>query len=500
MDRRIAPRLLLPITVVSVLLLATAVGAAWYIRGIQQSLAASLTENVVSVVAAQELEGHIREVDAALDRFLITGDRAHLEAIPRLQRETADALRTAEEWALTDQEQALMRRVRLGHDRLFGELSRAGRDGPADQLRGRIAQLAELPEREILEPAREYRRVNEEVLTETSRETARLADSLTVGLVVLGLCGAAGGLLGGWAVTTGIRRSIEQTDDRLRHTAARLEAVVPSPVAPPAEDAAEWVDKSVSAVLERLEQTERNALRAEQLAWVGQMAAGIAHEVRNPLAAIKIIVQTAADPLRRAPFGSRDLTVLEQEITRLEQIVSGFLDFARPPQPDKQRFDVRVLLEQTVDTIRARANLQRVTLEIDAPPEAVCVCADPNQLRQLVYNLLYNALDAQPKGGQVRVAVATPDPGSEVVLRIEDEGNGLPAGLGDRIFEPFVSTKAAGMGLGLSICRRIVESHGGTIQASGGTNGGTAFTVRLPQPVPNPQTAEAIADRSNEGW
>lgn len=448
MDRRTTSRLLLPIAVVSVFLLATAGGAAWYVRDIQRSLANSLTENVASVVAAHELEGHVREVDAALDRFLITGDRAHLEPIPRLQRETADALRTAEAWALSDQEKALMGRVRRGHDRLFGEFAAAVREPSVGQMRDRIAALAELPEREILEPAREYRQLNEDVLTETSRETAWLADKLTVGLLVLGLCGAAGGVLGGWAVTTGVRRSINRTERQLQDTTARLE------------------------------RTERDALRAEQLASVGQMAAGIAHEVRNPLAAIKILVQTAADPLRRAPFGSRDLTVLEQEITRLEQIVSGFLDFARPPQPDKQRFDVRILLEQAADTLRARADVQRVALEVNAP-HTVTVCADPNQLRQVVYNLLYNALDAQPTGGRICVGVAEEKSG--VVLRVEDHGPGLPAGLRDRIFEPFVTAKPAGMGLGLSICRRVVEAHGGIIAAADRPGGGTTFMVRLPQ-------------------
>src|SRR5688572_10263884 len=129
------------------------------------------------------------------------------------------------------------------------------------------------------------------------------------------------------------------------------------------------------------------------------MAAGIAHEIRNPLAAIKILVQAAADPARAAPFRARDLTVLERETSRLEQIVSGFLDFARPPRPDKKSVELGPVLEQAAAGLQARADLQRVDLEIDLPPRPVVSCADPNQLRQLVYNLLYNALDAQPRGG-----------------------------------------------------------------------------------------------------
>jgi signal transduction histidine kinase len=479
-DRRVVSRLLAPVAGLSLLLLVTAGGSAWYLRSIQRSLAWSLTENVASVVAAQELEGNIREVDASLDRFLITGDRAHLESIPRLQREAADALLVAERWALSEQEKALMGRVRRGYDRLFEEFARAGRGPAGGDLKARVAGFAAIPEREILGPAREYRRLNEEALAGTSRETERLANRLTVGLLTLGLCGAGGGLLGGWVLTTGVRRAVERTETRLRGTAARLRTVVPA--ADPGRDPAEWVDESVAAVLDRLEQTERNALRAEQLAWVGQMAAGIAHEVRNPLAAIKILVQSAADPVREVPFGARDLSVLEREITRLEGIVSGFLDFARPPEPDKTQVELRPLLDQVAAGLRARADLQRVAVEIDTPADPVTLHADPNQLRQLVYNLLYNALDAQPRGGHVRLAAEAAGGAAEV--RVEDRGGGLPAGLGDRIFEPFVSTKSAGMGLGLSICRRVAEAHGGSIRAADRAGGGTVFTVRLPRSLP----------------
>jgi two-component system sensor histidine kinase HydH len=489
-DRRIVSRLLTPLAVVSLLLLVTAVGSAWYLRSIQRSLSWSLTENVASVVAAQELESSIREVDAAFDQYLITGDRAHLKEVPRLQRQTADALRSAEEWALSAPERVLMARVRRGYDRLFEEYGQAVREAAGEDLRPRVRVLAAIPEQEILEPARQYRRLNEQALAETSRETARLADWLTVGLLTLGLCGAVGGLIGGWVLTTGVRRSFERTEARLRGTAARLSTVVPSAEA--ARDAAELVDESVSAVLDRLRQTERDVLRAEQLAWVGQMAAGVAHEIRNPLAAIKILVQSAADPLREAPFGARDLTVLEREITRLEQIVSGFVDFARPPHPDKKVVELRPVVEQAAAGLQARADLQRVAVRIDLPADPLTLCADPNQLRQVVYNLLYNALDAQPKGGHVRVSAGPGLVGSEpgLVLRVEDAGGGLPPGLGNRVFDPFVSTKPTGLGLGLSICRRIVEAHGGSIRAADRADGGgTVFTVCLPLSLP----ADALA-------
>jgi signal transduction histidine kinase len=239
--------------------------------------------------------------------------------------------------------------------------------------------------------------------------------------------------------------------------------------------------ESIDAVLTRLKESERDTLRAEQLAWVGQMAAGVAHEIRNPLMSIRLLVEAAAERADARSFGHEDLQVLGEEIARLEQIVAGFLDFARPPRPDVRIVPVATLLAQAAAGAAARAALQGVVVGVDPPPGPAALRADPGQLQQVLCNLLFNALDALPLGGSVQLS-ATIEPGaggSDVVLRVEDDGPGLPP-IGDRIFEPFVSTKETGLGLGLSICRRIVEAHGGTIHAASRPAGGAAFSVRLP--------------------
>jgi signal transduction histidine kinase len=244
------------------------------------------------------------------------------------------------------------------------------------------------------------------------------------------------------------------------------------------------ITEAAAAVLQRLKQTERDALRAEQLAWVGQMAAGIAHEVRNPLTSIKLLVQAATDPRRSTGFRPRDLQVLEGEILRLEQIISTFLDFARPPRPDKKPVSVLELLTECLAGVGARAELQNVEVRLDVAEPVPPVDADSGQLRQVIYNLVFNALDVLPDGGTIRVSVGSEQEASgrppTVIVRVEDSGPGLPAGLEHQIFDPFVSTKDAGLGLGLSISRRIVETHGGSIEASNSPSGGGVFTVRLP--------------------
>jgi signal transduction histidine kinase len=271
----------------------------------------------------------------------------------------------------------------------------------------------------------------------------------------------------------------------LRDTAALLgEAAHVSPEVPvrgPPGTALQRVAHAAAAVLNRLKQTERDALRAEQLAWAGQMAAAIAHEVRNPLTVIKLLVQAATDPRRTTGFRPRDLRVLEGEILRLEQIISMFLDFARPPRAYQKRVGMCELLDECLAGVAARAELQGVAVRLEAPPDLPVLDADPGQLKQVLYNVMFNALDVLVTGGAIRVAAGVAGPGNgEMTVRVADTGPGLPPGLGDRIFDPFVSTKETGLGLGLSICRRIITAHGGSITAANGPSGGAVFEIRLP--------------------
>jgi signal transduction histidine kinase len=487
MTPRIVTRLTVPIAAVSVLLLALAVVAAWYIRDMQERASGPIARSVASMTAAQELEISTREISVQCNRYLITLDQKYLEKVPDLKHRTADALANAEAAASTPAAEELISRIRKGYDDFYAEYAKLLRNPPEKGLYPSIIELTDnVLTKEILDPAHEYLRLNEEMLRQASATNQQLARRLTNGLLAVGLCGSAGGLLAGWVIAATIRRSLRHTQERLVAAARQLDAAVPgseSWAEPASDDTVERVSVSVSAVLKRLRQTERDALRAEQLAWVGQMAAGIAHEIRNPLMAIKLLVQTAADRSDGPSLRPRDFQVLEEEIIRLEEIVSGFLDFARPPRPDPRPVEVAELATQVATGLRPRGELQGVSIIVEPPAEPVVVSADPNQLRQVLLNLLFNAIDAQPRGGEVRIAAHidrahSQDP--QLMLTVTDNGPGLPSGVGERIFEPFVSTKESGLGLGLSICRRIAEAHGGTLTAATRPAGGAVFTLRFP--------------------
>jgi two-component system sensor histidine kinase HydH len=498
---RVVARLTAPIVAVSGMLIVIALGAAWYVRDSQRNVSVMLGSHVTSMRAAQELEISLREIHVQFDRYLITGDRRHLESVPRLRQRTADALASADRVATTDPEQVCMRRVRQGYDHFFAEYDRLTRDPPKQGVYAEVLRLIDtVLARDILEPAREYLKLNEGQLTTSAEANKEMSRRLTVGLVGLGVCGSVAGLLGGWVIAVSLRRSLLQTDKVLRDTADLLGQAAHVPATVPAAgergNTLERVTEAAAAVLNRLEKTERDVLRAEQLAWVGQMAAGIAHEVRNPLTVIKLLVQSATDPRRAAGFRPRDLRVLEGEIIRVEQIVSMFLDFARPPTPLKKSVALDELLDECVAGVKARAELQGVEVGVDLPPDLPPLDADGGQVRQVLYNLMFNALDALGGGGRIDIRVTAS--GGWVAVRVSDTGPGLPPGLEGRLFDPFVSTKETGLGLGLSICRRIVESHGGTIRAANGPDGGAVFVARLPIGPDSPGRSGVFSVRGDE--
>jgi PAS domain S-box-containing protein len=227
------------------------------------------------------------------------------------------------------------------------------------------------------------------------------------------------------------------------------------------------------------QQRERDLLRAEQLVAIGQVAAGVAHELRNPLTSIKGLVQVNRKEAEARGVPAEDLRIIEQEIRRMERTLQTFLEFARPPKPERRLLMLAALIERVFALIGGRAQKQGVELRFLPPPAPVQLEADHDQIQQLLLNLALNALDAMPRGGVLQVVLLPPRDG-QVELQVVDGGTGIAADLLPKIFSPFVSNKETGLGLGLAVSRRVAEDHGGTLTAHNRPEGGACFILRLP--------------------
>lgn len=226
--------------------------------------------------------------------------------------------------------------------------------------------------------------------------------------------------------------------------------------------------------LSRVRQLEMRIRRSEKFAAIGRMAAGIAHEIRNPLASMSGSIQMMrggdADPMQ-----ARLMDIVLREIDRLNQLISDFLQFARPSPPDLREVDLAELLAEVQTMFDNRGEAARLVIEVDEP----CgVWADPARLRQVVWNLLLNAADAMPQSGQITIRAERRE--DDVRIAVQDDGVGMAPDVIEHIFDPFYTTKPEGTGLGLAQVHRIVEEHAGTLEVDSRPDVGTTFTVVLP--------------------
>jgi two-component system sensor histidine kinase PilS (NtrC family) len=229
-----------------------------------------------------------------------------------------------------------------------------------------------------------------------------------------------------------------------------------------------------------IKKLERDARIQQRLAAVGEMAAGIAHEIRNPLASMSGSIQILRQDLPLTAEQEQLMDIVLRESERLNNTIRSFLAYARPQKFAIARFDVRRALTDTALLLRNSAELgDGHEVAVEVPERELWLDADEGQIKQIVWNLATNGLRAMPGGGRLRLSAAE-TPAEGVVISVQDEGIGIPAEELDSLFQPFHGSFAKGSGLGLAIVHRIVSDYNGEIQVSSQVGAGTTVSVRLP--------------------
>ncbi len=240
---------------------------------------------------------------------------------------------------------------------------------------------------------------------------------------------------------------------------------------------------AVFADLTRLKELEGERRRAERLASFGALASGIAHEIKNPLVAIKTFAELLPERFAEEDFREDFSKVVVREIDRIDDLVARLRGLAAPSTQPLAPLDLREPIEDTLTLLRAQLEQKRIRLHRFYDPVVPPVAGDPAQLKQLFLNLFMNALEAMEPGGELTIDLRprSKHRASTVLARVSDTGSGIPEALLGRIFDPFVTTKSRGSGLGLAICRRITDAHGATIRAENNPGGrGSTIAVAFP--------------------
>lgn len=229
---------------------------------------------------------------------------------------------------------------------------------------------------------------------------------------------------------------------------------------------------------DELRSTVDQLLLADRHASLGQMSAAIVHEIRNPLGSIRGAAEVLESVVPREHAKAEFLTIIKQEVERLNGLVTDFLNFARPRSPELLPTPPHEIIEAVVKLAKKQAEQARVKINTEVAERLPFVRLDAEQMKQVLLNLILNAIEAMPDGGQLTISARQRE--QELLLAVRDTGKGIDPAVREKLFSPFVTTKTRGTGLGLAIAHRLVTQHGGQIEAIAGENGGAIIQIRLP--------------------
>ncbi|MCE9566441.1 MAG: hypothetical protein K8U57_30830 [Planctomycetes bacterium] len=431
-------RLLIVTTASSLLLLVASVGVAMYVKSEQARTANILGEDVESRRAAANLE------ETLLD--LIALHASGVTTVQPLHDRIARHLRTIEEFADKQDEREMAWRVADSFAEYRSQWQKHGSAWATQQLRTQILPACE-----------QLREFNATQIEESERNHRQALRWMGWGFVAVGVLGSVAGVVLGYGLARGLRRAVNSLLVRVQGASdllgQELATVRVERDGAAVTDGVEDLVARVEHAVETLQQREREVRRSERLAAVGQLAAGVAHEIRNPLTSVQLLIQTARKDPTVGGLNPEDLSLIDDELGRIERSLKVFIDYARPPKLERISCDLGAVLEGSLKLVRGRASQQGVTLRFSPPSSPIIFDADVGQLRQVIVNLLLNALDAMPNGGTLEVIARRN--GSSAEFEVSDSGKGISPEMLPRLFEPFATGKETGLGEESAGCRRF---------------------------------------------
>ncbi len=246
------------------------------------------------------------------------------------------------------------------------------------------------------------------------------------------------------------------------------------------EDGTVWGTILLCRDLTEVQSLKREVETSRRLASLGRLAAGVAHEIRNPLSSIKGFATYFKERYRDNPDDQKTSEIMIQEVDRLNRVITQLLEFARPPVVQKKRASLQSLIQHSLKMIERQASAKQIRVLPHLPSEIREVNLDPDGINQVLLNLYLNAVEAMDPGGTLSVSLSVDDGPTRVKIMVSDTGSGIRKEDLEHIFDPYFTTKQTGTGLGLAIVHKIIEAHGGEVRAESEVGRGTTVTVLLP--------------------
>ncbi|MCA1960715.1 MAG: MCP four helix bundle domain-containing protein [Desulfomonile sp.] len=454
----------------------------WHTYMMEQLIGQVLDTDLPALRAARDLKSGLVVQKGYVTYYLQDGDTTWLNELNAHIRAFETALQTARQSAAVEEERTILNEIESSYVRYNAsrdEVIRLFQEGKQEEAfslqkkaRERFFAIQELCDRfrELT-----YARI------EQARLTAR-RQAMTVNRLALAAL-ACVVVIGAVLAYTLLRNVLEPI---------RQLAVGPGEARPPGavQDEVKALGQRFHKLLSDFDQTKsklewsrEHLQQADKWALVGKLAASVAHSVRNPLTSVKMRLFSLERNLALTSEQKEDVEVISEEIRHIDGIVNNFLEFARPPKLKIQSCSPSDVVDTAVMLLRHRLESYSVTVEVRRGERLPQVPLDPDQLKEVLVNLMVNSCEAMVHGGSIWIDEELGESGAlspAVIIRLSDNGPGVPKSIQSKMFQPFFSTKEEGTGLGLSIATRIVEEHGGWIDLKSKEGEGATFIITLP--------------------
>lgn len=475
-------RILLLLAALVLTTLAGGLVSVWHNEATEQVFTSLVDRHLAAFQAAEELESALLRQKGYLTYYFIDGQPRWLEELDRHHQAFLRALEQARATAHTSPMKDIIAQIwekyqayqqcREGVIELYRQGLREEGWRRHQEVRGQYTDIIDLCGR--LKLTHDY--AISRTLSE-NRQRVRLINSLTTGalITVVGL--------GAMLLYVLFRQILEPLRRLAQEAAQSREGISAADEVTAVSQRMQTLKEGIDQAHSQLEKSQESLLQAEKLALVGKLAAGVAHSIRNPLTSVKMRLFSLGRHHNLTPTQKEDLEVISQEIRHIDTIVRSFLEFSRPPKLKMQPVSLSEVVDGTLTLLRQRLESYGVTVEVKRSGRLPETVGDPEQLKEMLVNLLLNACEAMPQGGKILIREGRGQMagmGPVVSLTVQDTGPGIPASIRDKIFQPFFSTKEEGTGLGLPIVQRIVTEHGGLIQVNSAEERGAAFIITLP--------------------
>ena len=448
-----------------------------------EDLLTTVAEKELSVFqTAEALEMALANQKGFLSYYFIEGDSEWLRQLGEYRQIFKERLKDAFSMAGSEEEERILQQIKAEYaryieikDRVIGFYQEGNRQ-EGIRLHRQVRDIFF----SVLELCEKFKEVHEhkikQVRSESQAEAARLRVIAAAAVMVGVLLAVLLAFVLGHQILSPVRRLAAEADG--------------SATAGTDENEVTALSRSVRGLLQNVDRTQselqksrESLLQIEKMALVGKLAAGMAHSIRNPFTSVKMRLFSLSRSLEFTNTQKEDFDVISEEIRRIDTIVQNFLEFSRPPKLIMQSISPSVVVDQTLQLLEHRLKSYDVEVSIQRTQPLPEIDADPEQLKEVLVNLVVNSCEAMERGGSIVIEeeeVPRPTGGRIAIIRVSDNGPGVAESIRDKVLQPFFTTKEEGTGLGLSIAVRIVEEHGGLIDIEPSPRGGATFIVSLP--------------------